>query len=134
LSYDTGERIICLMPSQTQKGPAGPDIYRISRDARSRSFIYYSTLHVVMPASRYQIVEQTLAGYLCRYDPEKLAGKREEITTWLQEKRPRAGCSRLYYSLMGMMSRRVPGRKNPGVPSPGATAHPAAAGILNQAT
>jgi hypothetical protein len=76
LSYDTGERTICLMPSQTQKGPAGPDIYRINRDAHGGSFIYCSTLHVVMPTGWYQCVEQTPAGYLCRHDPAKPAGKR----------------------------------------------------------
>jgi hypothetical protein len=76
LSYDTQARTICLMPAPTQKGPAGPDIYRLSRDARGAGFIYCSTLHVVMPTGRYQFVEQTPAGYLCRYDPAKPAGKR----------------------------------------------------------
>jgi hypothetical protein len=76
LSYDTQARTICLMPSPTQEGPAGPDIYRLSRDARGTGFIYCATLHVVLPTGRYQFVEQTPAGYLCRYDPAKPAGKR----------------------------------------------------------
>jgi hypothetical protein len=69
LSYDTDARIICLRPAQTQKGPAGPDIYRISRDARGKAFIYCATLRAVMPAGRYRLLKQTADGYLCRYDP-----------------------------------------------------------------
>ena len=76
LSYDPQARTICLMPAPTQKGPAGPDIYRISRDARGAGFIYCATLRAVLPTGRYQFVEQTPAGYLCRYDPAKPAGKR----------------------------------------------------------
>jgi len=76
LSYDPQARTICLMPSPTQEGPAGPDIYRISRDARGAGFIYCATLRAVLPTGRYQFVEQTPAGYLCRYDPAKPAGKR----------------------------------------------------------
>jgi hypothetical protein len=53
LSYDPQAGTICLIPAPTQKGPAGPDIYRISRDARGTGFIYCSTLHVVMPIGRY---------------------------------------------------------------------------------
>jgi hypothetical protein len=76
LSYNTQARTICLMPSPTQEGPAGPDIYWLSRDARGAGFIYCSTLRAVLPTGRYQFVEQTPAGYLCRYDPAKPAGKR----------------------------------------------------------
>jgi hypothetical protein len=76
LSYDPQARTICLMPAPTQEGPAGPDIYRISRDARGAGFIYCATLRAVLPAGRYQFVRQTREGYLCRYDPAKPAGKR----------------------------------------------------------
>ena len=71
LSYDTHARIICLMPSQTQKGPAGPDIYRISRDSRGTAFIYCATLRAVMRVGRYRFVKQTAEGYICQYDPAK---------------------------------------------------------------
>jgi len=76
LSYDTQARTICLMPAPTQEGPAGPDIYRLSTDARGAGFIYCSTLRAVLPSGRYPFAEQTPAGYLCRYDPAKPAGKR----------------------------------------------------------
>jgi hypothetical protein len=76
LAYDAKARIICITPSKTNKSPAGPDIYRLSRDARGAGFIYCSTLRAVLPAGRYPFVEQTPAGYLCRYDPATPAGTR----------------------------------------------------------
>jgi hypothetical protein len=75
-SYDTQARTICLRPSPTQEGPAGPDIYRLSRNARGAGFIYRATLRAVMPKGRYQFTKQTAEGFICRYDPANPAGKR----------------------------------------------------------
>jgi hypothetical protein len=71
LSYDTHERTICLMPSPTQEGPAGPDIYRLSRDTRGAGFIYCATLRAVLPAGRYRFVRQTRDGYICTHERAK---------------------------------------------------------------
>src|SRR2546430_12470445 len=63
LSYDPQARTLCLMPAQTQS-PAGPDIYRISRDARGAGFIYFSKLRVGVPHGREPFFEQTPPGDL----------------------------------------------------------------------
>jgi hypothetical protein len=76
LSYDAKARVICLSASKTHKGPAGPDIYRISRDARGVAFIYCSTLSRVMPHGRYRFVRQTAEGYICTHDLTTRAGKK----------------------------------------------------------
>jgi hypothetical protein len=36
LSYDAKARIICLTPSKPQKGPAGLDTFRMTKNARRR--------------------------------------------------------------------------------------------------
>jgi hypothetical protein len=71
LSYDPQARMICLMPSPTQTGPAGPDLYRLSRGARGEGFIYCATRRAVMPAGRYRFVCQTRDGYLCTHAPTR---------------------------------------------------------------
>jgi len=76
LSPDTHARIICLMPSKTQKGPAGPDVFRMTKNARSDMRIHCATLSPVMPIGRYRFVEHTPDGYICRYDPAKPTWKR----------------------------------------------------------
>jgi hypothetical protein len=69
LSYDATARIICLTPSKTQKGPAGPDTFRMTKNARGVTLIHCSTLRAVMPKGRYRFVTQTAEGYICRHDP-----------------------------------------------------------------
>jgi hypothetical protein len=71
LSYDAKAQIICLTPSKTQKGPAGPDTFRMTKNARGVALIHCSTLHAVMLAGRYRFVRQTRDGFICRYDPAK---------------------------------------------------------------
>jgi hypothetical protein len=71
LSYDPHACTICLMPSQTQEGPAGPDIYRLSRNARGAGFIYCATLRAVLPRGRYRFVRQTREGYICTHEQAK---------------------------------------------------------------
>jgi hypothetical protein len=71
LSYDTQARTICLRPLPTQEGPAGPDVYRLSRNARGAGFIYCATLRAVMPAGRYRFVRQTREGYICTHEQAK---------------------------------------------------------------
>ena len=44
LSYDAKARIICLTPSKTQKGPAGPATFRMTKNARGVTLIHCSTL------------------------------------------------------------------------------------------
>jgi hypothetical protein len=76
LSYDAKARIICLTPSNTQKGPVGPETFRMTKNARGVTLIHCSTLRAVMPAGRYRFVRQTREGYICKYNPAKPAGKR----------------------------------------------------------
>jgi hypothetical protein len=68
LSYDTAAKTICLTPSDVTEGPAGPDIYRISRDPHGGGSIYCGTLHAVMPAGRYRLLKQTREGYICKHE------------------------------------------------------------------
>jgi len=76
VSYDTRARVICIAPLKTQKGPAGAEAFRISRNARSAVFIHCTTLSTVMPIGRYRFVQKTSEGYLCQHDPAKRTGKR----------------------------------------------------------
>ena len=76
VSYDTRARVICIAPLKTQKGPAGADAFRISRNPRSAAFIHCTTLSAVMPSGRYRVVEHTSDGYICQHDPAKRTGKR----------------------------------------------------------
>ena len=71
LSYDAKARIICLTPSKPQKGPAGPDTFRMTKNARGVALIHCSTLRAVMPAGRYRFVRQTREGYICTHEQAK---------------------------------------------------------------
>jgi hypothetical protein len=76
LSSDAKARIICLTPSKTQRGPAGPETFRMTKNARGVALIHCSTLRAVMPAGRYRFVRQTREGYICTHEQAKPAGKR----------------------------------------------------------
>jgi hypothetical protein len=71
LSYDTAQRTICLRPVKPDTGPAGPDVYRISRNADGAAFIYCATLRAVMPTGRYRFIKQRRDGYICQQDTVK---------------------------------------------------------------
>jgi hypothetical protein len=76
LSCDAKTRIICLTPSKTQKGPAGPDTFRMTKNARGVALIHCSTLRAVRTTGRYRFVRQTREGYICTHEQAKPAGKR----------------------------------------------------------
>jgi hypothetical protein len=71
LSCDTHAGIICLMRAQIQKGPAGTDTFRMTKNARGVALIHCSTLRAVMPAGRYRFVRQTREGYICTHEQAK---------------------------------------------------------------
>jgi hypothetical protein len=68
LSSDAKAWIIYLTPSKTQKGPAGPEIFRMTKNARGVALIHCSTLSGVMPAGCYRFVRQTREGYICTHE------------------------------------------------------------------
>jgi hypothetical protein len=71
LSYDAQAKITCLTPSKTTKGPAGPDTFRMTKNARGVALIHCSTLRAVLPAGRYRFVKRTSEGYICKHDLAK---------------------------------------------------------------
>jgi hypothetical protein len=48
LSYDAQAKIICITPSKTNKGPAGPDTFRLTHNERGMPLIHCSTLSGAM--------------------------------------------------------------------------------------